>query len=165
MRKFFILLTIFIFLISCSNTTKSKTFAANKNSDFTLEQLSGGSITLSQLKGKVVLVDFWATWCPPCRVAIPHLIKLYDTYKDQGLVVLGISLDQQKEVLPKFVTENNISYPILIGNQDVAKIYDVQGIPTLIIFDKKGKIALREVGFNAENIDNLEKNIIGLLNQ
>jgi peroxiredoxin len=90
---------------------------------------------------------------------------MYDTYKDQGLLVLGISLDQEKDKLPPFVKENKITYPILYGDQQVAKAYDVQGIPTFVIFDKKGKIAFREVGFSEENIDSLQKKVTELLKQ
>lgn len=164
MKKIIILSLTIILIVGCS---KSKTSSAVqvKGTDFTLEQLGGGSVTLSQLKGKVVLVDFWATWCPPCRAAIPHLVKMYNTHKEQGLEVLGISLDQQKEGLPAFISENKINYPILLGNQEVAKAYEVQGIPTLVIFDKKGKIVFKEVGFNEENVSKIENKVLELLQQ
>jgi peroxiredoxin len=90
---------------------------------------------------------------------------MYNEYKDQGLVVLGISLDQEKDALPKFIKDYNITYPILYGNQQIARAYEVQSIPTLVIFDKKGKIAFREVGFSDENITTLEQKIKDALAQ
>lgn len=160
----FILIPIFL-LISCCGNPKPSSGVPNKATDFTLEQLGGSKVTLSELKGKVVLVDFWATWCPPCRAAIPHLIQMYNTYKDSGLIVLGISLDQEKDKLPSFIKDNNITYPILYGNSQVAIAYNVQSIPTLVIFDKKGKIIFREVGFNEENVTTLKQKVMENLHQ
>ncbi|MCX7785815.1 MAG: TlpA family protein disulfide reductase [candidate division WOR-3 bacterium] len=162
MKQILISILLICLFLHCGGN-RAKSTPTMKTTDFTLEQLGGGKITLSALKGKVILVDFWATWCPPCRAAIPHLIRIYNTYKDQGLVVLGVSLDQDKSALEKYNQDINIPYPILLGTNEVAKAYDVQGIPTLIIFDKKGKIALREVGFSEENISNLEAKISALL--
>ncbi len=165
MKKLIFGLIPLFFLISCCSNPKPSSSLPGKVTDFTLEQLGGGKITLSEQKGKVVLVDFWATWCPPCRAAIPHLVRMYNAYKDQGLLVLGVSLDQEKDKIPPFVKEYNITYPILFGDNQVAKAYEVQGIPTLVIFDKKGKIAFREVGFSEENIDSLEQKVKEILTQ
>ncbi len=162
MKQLLISLLLLCLVFQCSGN-RSKSAPAKKTTDFTLDQLHGGKITLSEQKGKVVLVDFWATWCPPCRSAIPHLVRIYNDYKDQGLLVLGVSLDQDKSALEKFIQESAIPYPILLGNNEVANAYDVQGIPTLVVFDKKGKIALREVGFSEENMANLEAKIVELL--
>ena len=163
MRKIILLVIPIFLLLSCNGTRKTDNSANSIN--FTLEQYGGGKVSLTEQKGKVVLVDFWATWCGPCRAAIPQLVRIYNTYKDQGLVVLGISLDQEKDALPKFIKDYNITYPILYDDQQVAKAYDVQGIPTLVIFDKKGKITFREVGFSDENIATLEQKIKDALAQ
>jgi thiol-disulfide isomerase/thioredoxin len=163
MRKTISIAIPIILLLSCSGTRKTDNSINSIN--FTLEQLGGGKVSLAEQKGKVVLVDFWATWCGPCRAAIPNLVSMYNTYKDQGLVVLGISLDQEKDALPKFVKEYSINYPILYGDQQVTKAFEIQSIPTLVIFDKKGKIAFREVGFSDENIATLEQKIKDVLTQ
>lgn len=156
------LIPVFLLFSYCSNP-KSSTKPVGKTIDFTLEQMGGGKVTLSEQKGKVVLVDFWATWCGPCRTAIPYLVNMYNNYQDQGLLILGISLDEQRSELDKFTKEQPIPYPILYGNKEIAKAYEVQGIPTLVVFDKKGKYAFREVGFSEENIDSLQKKVIELL--
>jgi thiol-disulfide isomerase/thioredoxin len=163
MKKVFLLVIPIFLLISCSGARKTNNSANNIN--FTLNQFGGGKVSLAEQKGKVVLVDFWATWCGPCRAAIPHLVGMYNKYKDQELVVLGISLDQEKDALPKFIKDYNITYPILYGEEQVTKAYEVQSIPTLVVFDKKGKIAFREVGFSDENISTLEQKIKDALAQ
>jgi thiol-disulfide isomerase/thioredoxin len=104
---------------------------------------------LYDLEGKVVLVDFWATWCGPCKRSIPHLIKLHEEYADQGVVVLGVSLDRadpQKVVKP-FVALNNINYQILMGNMKIQQDFGgVRGIPTAFIISQDGKIYRKLVG-------------------
>ncbi|MEO0076763.1 MAG: TlpA disulfide reductase family protein [candidate division WOR-3 bacterium] len=164
LKKYPLLLFLILFFLYCGRpSTQHKQTA--KLTDFTLEEINGSKIKLSELKGKVVLVDFWATWCPPCRTAIPHLERIYTDYKTQGLIVLGISLDQDKEQIKTFLKNNPISYSILFGDKQIANNYQVEAIPTLILFDKKGNMALREVGFSEENISNLEQKIKELLTQ
>ncbi len=132
--------------------------------DFTLIDLDGIERTLSEQKGNVVLVDFWATWCPPCRDEIPHLKELHASYKDKGLIVWGIGLDNE-EKLREFVSENDIEYPILVGDESVGQKYDVQGIPTTILCDKNNRIAFRHVGFAPGMEKDLEKEITQLLKE
>jgi peroxiredoxin len=115
--------------------------------DFTLADLSGTPHSLSDYQGKVVLVDFWATWCGPCREEIPHLAKLYEAYGSQGLVVLGVGLDKEAS-LAEFVSENGISYVVLVDETGVTgNLYSVKGIPRTLIIDKKGRIAFDHTGF------------------
>lgn len=151
-------LSLFIF---CGVKEKS---ALEPSKDFTLSTLSGENITLSRLKGKIVLLDFWATWCPPCRLAIPELNKIYEEYKDKNFLVLGIGLDEKTDLL-KVQEELKITYPILVGNDNVAKQYGIEAIPTLILIDKKGKTQLKKVGFSQEEMAEIRKKIEEIIAQ
>jgi peroxiredoxin len=155
-----ILSIISLMCVTCNSSGSSKT--SMNAQDFTLTSLDGESITLSALKGNVVLIDFWATWCPPCRNSIPHFSSLYEKYKDQGFIVLGISTEDQQTLI-NFRNSNYISYPILLGNKDVAQAYDVQAIPKTIFIDKKGQIRKIQVGFAPELITAFDTFIDSLL--
>jgi thiol-disulfide isomerase/thioredoxin len=113
-----------------------------------LTDMSGKVVKSSDLLGKVVLVDFWATWCGPCKAAIPHLIDLYDRYKAQGVEIVGVSLDQQgPSVVKPFIEKNRITYPIVMGNGKVAQDFGgVRGIPTAFVITQDGKIYKSYVG-------------------
>ena len=122
---------------------------AQTDKDFTLTSIDGEEITLSKLKGQVVLIDFWATWCPPCRNSIPVFSKLYNTYHDQGFMVLGISTEE-KSVLTKYRDDNKVPYPILLGTKEIFMMYEVSAIPKMLIFDKTGTVRKTQVGFAPE---------------
>jgi len=117
---------------------------------FELQSINGNTVKLSDYKGKVVLIDFWATWCPPCRKSIPDLISLKNKYKDKGFEVIGISLDQQntiKDVAP-FAKDYQINYPVVFADQNVWEAYgQIQSIPTSFLINKKGEIAAKHIGY------------------
>lgn len=118
--------------------------------DFTLKTLDGQEMTLSKLRGKVVLLDFWATWCGPCRESIPHLIQLYKTYQEKGLEVIGMNMDRGDiDTVRHFVKSMDIPYPILVTTEDVVRNYGVTGLPTTIFIDKTGKIREKIPGFSS----------------
>ena len=111
-----------------------------QHADFTLADLEGRKWTLKSLRGKVVLVNFWATWCPPCRKEIPDLEALYESFKGQGLVILGISDETAAKVQP-FVHKEKITYPVLLDpGRKVNDIYSVEGIPMSFIYNRSGKL-------------------------
>jgi len=116
-----------------------------QNADFTLSDLAGKSWHLRDLKGKVVLVNFWATWCAPCRKEMPDLQALYDKYKDRGLVVLSISDEEIAKVTP-FIAERKISYPVLLDpGRKVNEAFVVEGIPKSFVYDREGKLVAQSI--------------------
>lgn len=122
--------------------------------EFALKDIFGAERKLSDFRNKVVIIDFWATWCPPCKAEIPHFIDLYSQYKDQGLEIIGISLDFGGEkILPAFVSKNNINYTILLGGEEVSDLYGgIAAIPTTFIVDKDGYIRKKYIGYNEKAV-------------
>ena len=116
-----------------------------QNADFTLNDLQGKSWHFRELQGKVVLVNFWATWCPPCRKEMPDLQALYDKYKDQGFIVLSISDEDAAKVSP-FIAERKISYPVLLDpGRKVNDAFVVEGIPKSFVYDRSGKMVAQSI--------------------
>jgi peroxiredoxin len=115
--------------------------------DFALTDSTGASVKLSDYKGKVVVLDFWATWCHGCKTEIPWYMEFQTRYKAQGLSVIGVSMDEDgwKSVTP-YLKENPINYSIVVGNQDVAKLYAVEAMPVTLLIDRDGKIAATHAG-------------------
>lgn len=140
-----------VLLAGCPGKPKPKTAAKPGTPDFTLTALDGSSVTLSALKGKPVVIDFWATWCGPCRHAVPELVKLYREFNPKGVLFLGVALDDTPDSVARFQKDDSIPYPILLGTNDVAKAYQVAGIPMLVLLDKEGQIAYHEVGFEPDS--------------
>jgi peroxiredoxin len=118
--------------------------------DFTLTDLQGKTWTLKELKGKVVLVNFWATWCPPCRKEMPDLNTLYQRFKDQGFVILAISDEEGDKVKP-FIAERNISYPVMLDpGRKVNELFQVQGIPKSFVYDREGKLVAQSIDMRTQ---------------
>ena len=121
--------------------------------DFTLSTVEGKAYSLSALKGKPVLLDFWATWCGPCRKAMPLVEKLSQEYKDEGLTVLGVDAREEREVVAAFLKKTPLPYAaVLSGESTVLADYEVKGYPTFVLVDREGKIAAYEIGFGGEEM-------------
>ncbi|MCK4417036.1 MAG: TlpA family protein disulfide reductase [Candidatus Latescibacteria bacterium] len=160
--KALLFILIALILSSCGKEKKQGQAAetAKRAPDFSATDLEGKKVSLSDFRGKVVLLDFWATWCPPCREEIPELQKIFDEYKDKGLVIIGAS-SESSEKIRQFKQKMGISYPLLKVATKVFSAYQVRGIPTTYIIDKKGYIQHREVGFApGRGIEERFRNII-----
>jgi len=115
---------------------------------WTLKDVDGKPVSADELKGKVVVLDFWATWCGPCRSEIPGYIKLQEKYREAGLTIVGVSLDQEgPEKVKKFVEDERINYRIVMGDDGITKAFGgVEAIPTTFIVDRGGTVRFRKVG-------------------
>ena len=140
----------------CAQGDKTLTLAP----DFSLQALDGREVILSKTKGKAVLLDFWATWCGPCRESIPHLVQLYKTYHAQGFEIIGLSLDKAgKDAVHHFVQSMDIPYPIVMAPDSVVRDYGVHGLPTTILIDREGKIREKIVGFNTAIVQKMASSV------
>lgn len=107
--------------------------------DFTLEDLDGNKITLSELKGKKIFLNFWATWCPPCKAEMPDIEKLYKETKDSGIIILAVNVGEDKKTVQDFIVKNNYSFTVLLDAAgEVSQLYQVTGIPTSYFIDTEG---------------------------
>ncbi len=131
---------------------------------FSLKDIKGNIVTLESLKGKVVFVDFWATWCGPCKEEFPELDALYKKYGKDGFEVVGISVDKSESNVAEFLKKRPVSFTILTNtNGDVAEAYGLPGMPTGFIIGKDGVIRYRHVGFSKAFLPVYEKEIVELL--
>ena len=147
---------LFGYLVAgCSTSTKSVNAASVKPDkdrkpapDFALKDADGKVVHLSDYKGKVVLLDFWATWCGPCKIEIPWFMEMQRKNKDKGFEVLGVAMDDEGwEVVKPFVTKMAVNYRMVIGNDTTAQAYGgVDALPTTFLIDRAGKIAAVHVG-------------------
>lgn len=159
-RKIFIAGWMVLVLVSACTTGKDS--AVVDAPGFKLKDLSGKVVQLSDFKGKPVMIDFWATWCPPCRESIPALVRIHKAYSGRGLVVLGISMDQGGwDSVMQFVAENGIGYTVLKGTDSVQDDYQVRTIPMVVLLNKEGKMVKRYIGVGAD--DELEKAVRSIL--
>ncbi len=159
MKKYLILLFILSLILSASCQVSVREKTPIKAPDFTLEDIHGNSVSLTDYEGKVILLDFWATWCAPCIKEMPVLQDLYDTYRDSGFEVIGISVDEQGAVIVKpFLKKVGATYPNLIYSEEVVQDYGggnpeilntygpLQGIPATFIINRNGEIVQKYVG-------------------
>ncbi len=149
MKKYaWIMIPLILAFSSCIKTDMSPENAPQAP-DFTLEDLQGSEISLSSLVGKVVFLNVWATWCDPCKDEIPHFIEAYNEHKENGLEIIGVSIDDfGKNTVLKFTQEWKINYPIVMTTKQLTKDYGpFNKVPVTVIIDKNGKIRHRKIGY------------------
>lgn len=175
-----------LFMAGCSSNSNKPSFAARNNSglphdplsarliassapvktkDFKTELLNGKTFHLYEHRGEIVILNIWATWCPPCVEEMPYLVDIYEKYKDEGLVILGVSIDKQgRSVVVPFVEKYNVTYPVTIDDGTIIKKYGpTLGIPTTYIIGEKGY--LRYFATGALTKEELKPRIEKLLEQ
>ena len=157
----FLILVVLFF--GCSRNTDTGKLAP----DFTLKDLSDNSVSLQQYRGNLVLLDFWATWCTPCRYSIPELVKIQDKYRDQGVVILGVSVDDPLRVNNRYLSaykeKYKINYTILMADEKTIVKYlgnNNFAIPTIFIINRDGMIVTKGVGFLPGAVEKSLKKIL-----
>ena len=134
--------------------------------DFTLAARDGGTVSLSGLKGQVVMVNFWATWCGPCRQEMPHLEALYQRYSDLGFTLLGVNVEEDSSGADDFLAETPVSFPILFDpSSKVSELYDVVAMPSTVIVDREGNMRFIHHGYKPGYENDYQSQIRALLRE
>lgn len=159
-RSLIVVLSICV-VLSCSSGDVSK--KGNVAPDFALPALDGQEVRLSDYRGKIVILDFWTTWCKPCKLELPHFIELYEEFGKEDLEIIGVSLDRTgSRELAAFVRYWKIPYIIVLGNNDVVQSYGgIRGIPTTFVIDREGNIFRKYVGYREKEV--FERDILKLM--
>ena len=138
-----------VLLLFSASACSSQSMEGKQAPAFNLKTAAGKTVDLKNLAGKVVVVNFWATWCPPCRAEIPGMEEVYEKYKDKGLEIVGISLDRDGwNAVKPFLQKTRMTYPVVLDDADAAAAYGgISAIPTSFVVDRKGRIVKHHVGY------------------
>ena len=134
--------------------------------DFTLRTLNGPNLRLQEQRGQVVLVNFWATWCGPCRQEIPHLNKLYDKYRASGFVLLGVNIDDDAKLATELAAKLGVKFPVLLDtDKKVSRLYDMSAMPATVVIDRDGRVRYIHRGYRDGYEETYDQQIRGLLKE
>lgn len=134
--------------------------------DFTLRSVDGPNLRLQEQRGRVVLVNFWASWCGPCRQELPQLTKLYDKYRDAGFVLLGVNIDNNARTASELAGKLGVSFPVLLDtDKTVSKLYDVSTMPLTVVIDRDGRVRYLHRGYREGYEQTYEQQIRALLKE
>ena len=162
-----ILAIVLSLALSCSKAGEApKPADTNAAPHFTVDSVDGKKIDLSAFRGKVVILDFFATWCEPCRISAPELESVYERYKDKGVAVIALAADEGPDAaagVREFMKELRLSYPVGVGGEGVMKQYGAYSLPTTVIIDRQGKIHSKHLGITADYAKRLAAEIEPLL--
>lgn len=159
-----IIAALFIFCLIISPFSAYSGCVGDIAPSFTLKDLNGNTVTMDSFKGKVVFLDFWASWCGPCKEELPELELLYKKYGKDGFEVIGVSVDKSESNIAEFLKKRPVSFTVLTNIKgDVAEAYGLPGMPTGYIIGKDGVIQHRHVGFAKAFLPVYEKEIVELL--
>lgn len=139
--------------VAPAHRVRAATLAHPMAPDFTLTDINGAKLSLSDYKGKVVLLDFWASWCGPCRIEIPWFVQMQDKYRDQGFAVLGVAMQDTPDSVGSFYQHFHLNYPVALGNAQLAALYGgIYGLPTSFVIGRDGRIYAEHSGTTGAGI-------------
>jgi peroxiredoxin len=155
-----------LLLGTAASTATAATAVGSPAPDFTLRVLDGPNLRLQEQRGKVVLVNFWATWCGPCRKEMPHLNRIADKYRSSGLVLLGINVDDDARNAADLAAKLGVKFPVLFDtDKKVSKLYDLNSMPSTLVIDRNGRVRYLHRGYQDGYEDLYDKQIRDLLKE
>lgn len=144
-----------------SQDTEESSEQVAYNNDFNLQDIDGNTVSLSNYQGKIVVLNFFSTWCGPCIAEIPDFVEVYNQYKNKNIQFVGVSLDSDMGALKQFISENKMNYPVVVDDGNVSNIWNIEFIPTTYILDRNGNILTSRIGqmAKADLVNLIEENI------
>ena len=159
-------IVVVVALAACAAFATPAAVPAGTAPDFTLRSLSGQNLRLQEQRGQVVLVNFWATWCGPCRQEMPHLNRLYDKYRASGFVLLGVNVDDDARKAADLAGKLGVKFPVLLdSDKQVTRVYDMSAMPATVVIDRDGKVRYVHRGYRDGYEDVYDRQIRELLKE
>jgi len=155
-----------VLIAACAAMSASATLTPGPAPDFTLRSVAGSNLRLKEQRGQVVLINFWATWCGPCREEMPHLNRLYEKYRASGFVLLGISVDDDVHNAVGTSSRLGLRFPVLLDtDKAVSRLYDLNTMPSTVLIDRDGRVRYIHLGYKGGYEDTYDRQIRELLRE